>query len=585
MANTAQAGAQDASPESSPAATTAGATIDPQIPAINTEAQARGTGEELRIIQWQGPTVLNPHVATGVKDYLGGSIVLEPLLHYLSDATIAPNLVTNVPSVENGQLAADLTSVTLTLLPDVVWSDGEPFTAEDVKFTWEWIVNLDNASVNIGTFETISGVEVVDPLTAKVTFAAPNPLWFAPFTGTSTGYVLPKHVLEAGGQDVNNGFAINPIGTGPYKVESFSANDQVIYAVNENYRHPNKPYFSKVNLKGGGDAASAARAVLQTGDYDYAWNLQVEPEILASLISDDGPGEVGVRPTVNVERIDINFSDPNTEVDGQRSEKNTPHPFFSDPVVREAISIAIDREKIQNSFYGDGNVPGRNVITGVAETESPNTTFEYNADRANQILDEAGWAKDGDVRAKDGIELSVLYATSINSVRQKTQAVVKQNLEAIGFKVELVQVDAGIYFDSAPANDQNIQHFYWDLEMYQQVPESPRPLSFLEAFWTGTDGDNIAQASNSWSGQNYTRWQNAEYDAIFVASQTETDDEALVQNIIRLNDLVINNHVIVPLVQVVGNTGISRKLNKENLGLAAFSYDYWNIANWNLATE
>ena len=140
----------------------------------------------------------------------------------------------------------------------------------------------------------------------------------------------------------------------------------MIYAINENYRHPNKPYFSKVNLKGGGDAASAARAVLQTGDYDYAWNLQVEPEVLASLISDDGPGIVGIRPTVNVERIDINFSDPKQEVDGQRAEKNTPHPFLSDPVVREAISIAIDREKIQTQFYGDGNVPGRNVITGVA---------------------------------------------------------------------------------------------------------------------------------------------------------------------------------------------------------------------------
>ena len=171
------------------------------------------------------PTLLNPTVATGVKDYLGGCIVLEPLMHYLSDATIAPNLVTQIPSIENRQLTEDLLSVTLSLVPDVLWSDGTPFTAEDVKFTWEWIVNLDNASVNSGTFETIASVEVLDPLTAKVTFAEPNPLWFAPFTGTSTGFVLPKHVLEAGGQDVNNAFAINPIGTGPYKVESFSAND------------------------------------------------------------------------------------------------------------------------------------------------------------------------------------------------------------------------------------------------------------------------------------------------------------------------------------------------------------------------
>jgi peptide/nickel transport system substrate-binding protein len=580
MANTAQAAAQHASPEASPAASPTSAATG-TIPEINTENQVRGSGPELRIIQWQGPTLLNPATATGVKDYLGGCIVLEPLMHYLPDTTVAPNLVTQVPSVENGQLAADLTTVTLTLVPGVLWSDGEPFTAEDVKFTWEWTMNEENPAVNIGTFETISSIEVVDELTAQVTFSAPNPLWFAPFTGTSTGFVLPKHVLEAGGQEVNDSFASKPIGTGPYVVETFVPNDQVVYAVNENYRHPNKPFFSKVNLKGGGDAVSAARTVLQTGEYDYAWNLQVEPDVLGSLVSDDGPGAIGVRPTVNVERIDINQSDPNQEVDGQRSEKNTPHPFFSDPVVRQALTLAIDRDLIQQRFYGEGHKPGRNVITGVPETESPNTVYELNPDKANQLLDEAGWAKDGDVRSKDGIELSVQYATSINSVRQKTQAVVKQNLEAIGFKVELVQVDAGFYFDSAPANDQNINHFYWDLEMYQQVPESPRPLSFLEAFWSGENGDNIAQKSNDWAGQNYTRWSNEEYDQVFEASRTEIDDEVLVQNIIKMNDLVINNYVICPLVQVIGITGVSRKLNLENLALAAFSYDYWNIANWN----
>ena len=579
MANTAQATAQDATPDSGAAGT------DPVIPSVNTEGQERGSGPELRIIQWQAPTMLNPHAATGVKDYLGSCPVLEPLMHFLPDSQIAPNLVTQVPSVANGQLAEDLTSVTLTLVPGVTWSDGEPFTAEDVKFTWEWNVNKDNPSVNIGTFETISDVEVVDELTAKVTFTASNPLWFLPFTGTSTGFVLPKHILEAGGQDVNNAFANNPIGTGPYVVESFAPGDQVVYAINENYREPNKPFFSKVNLKGGGDAASAARAVLQTGDYDYAWNLQVEPDVLASMVSDSGPGMVGVRPTVNVERININFSDPNKEVDGQRSEMNTPHPFFTDKAVRESLTLAINRDQIQEKFYGEGHKVALNIVTGVAETESPNTVYEFNPDKARQVLDDAGWALDGNVRSKDGVQLSVTYATSINSVRQKTQAVVKQNLEDIGFKVELVQVDAGFYFDSAPANDQNINHFYWDLDMFQQVPESPRPLSFLEAFWSGENNDNIAQKSNDWAGQNQSRWINEEYDEIFEASRTEVDDEKLVQNIIRMNDLVVNDFAVVPLVQVIGITGVSKKLNLENLALAAFSYDYWNIANWNLNPE
>lgn len=363
-------------------------------------------------------------------------------------------------------------------------------------------------------------------------------------------------------------------------VDSFSPNDQVIYSANPNYREANKPFYSKINLKGGGDAASAARAVLQTGEYDYAWNLQVEPEILKGLISDSSPGQLLIKPGAQCERIDINQSDPNKEVDGQRSEKNTPHPFFSDAKVREAVATAIDRQQISEKFYGEGTDPIGNIVTGVAETESPNTSWEFNTDKANQILDDAGWTKDGNTRKKDGVELKIVYATSVNQVRQKTQAVVKTNLEAIGFKVELAQIDAGIYFDSAAGNDQNLQHFYWDIDMYQQVPDSPRPLAFMEAWWSGKDGANIAQKSNQWAGQNYTRFQNADYDAAFVQAQTETDAEALAKLFITMNDIVIMNHIIVPLVRVGTKQGASKKLNADNIAPAAFSYDTWNIANW-----
>ncbi|MGB3307650.1 MAG: peptide ABC transporter substrate-binding protein [Thermomicrobiales bacterium] len=568
--------AQDASPEASPAATPASAS---SRPTGGTEGQTRGEGGDLKILLWQAPSLLNPHVATGVKDYIAGCAVLEPLIHYLPDASMTPNLVTQIPSVENGQLSEDLTTVTFTLLPDVVWSDGEPFTAEDIKFTWQWIIDPVSASSNFTTFDTIKDIEVVDPLTAKVTFKEPNPFWFDPFTGTSTGFQLPKHILEGGGEAGNNAFAQKPIGTGPFVVDSFSPNDQVLYSANPNYREPNKPFYAKLHIKGGGDAASAARAVLQTGEYDYAWNLQVEPEILQGLITPDGPGVLVIKPGAQCERIDINQSDPNKEVDGQRSEKNTPHPFFSDINVRTAFATAIDRQQIADQFYGEGSDPVANIVTGVPETESPNTSWAFDTDAANKMLDDAGWVKEGDTRKKDGIELKITYATSVNQVRQKTQAVVKKNLEAIGFGVELVQVDAGIYFDSAPGNTQNINHMYWDIDMYQQVPNSPRPLAFMEAWY----GPQIAQKSNDWSGQNYIRFENADYDAAFEQAQTETDAETLAELFIKMNDIVINNHVIVPLVRVGTKNGASKKLNLDNIAPGAFSYDLWNVANWRTA--
>ncbi|MCO5215755.1 MAG: peptide ABC transporter substrate-binding protein [Thermomicrobiales bacterium] len=551
-------------------------------PEVGTEGQERGAGGDLNIIQWQPASMLSPHVSTGVKDILGAVTVLEPLIHYLSDASMIPNLLSKMPSQEDGDLAEDMTWVQLSLLPDVLWSDGTPFTSADVGATIDWVKNPDNASVNVGVFATISDWEAIDDLTIKVNFSNPNPFWFTPFAGTSTGFVYPKHIIEAeGGHDA---FLMNPTGTGPYKVESFTANDSQVLVPNENYREANKPFFSRVNIKGGGDPAGAARAVIQTGESDFAWNLQVEPDILDAMIADDNSGVFVPYPGVSVERINFNFSDPNTEVDGQRSEMNTPHPFLSDPAVRKAINMSIDRETIALNFYGPTQPAAVNILNGDPRTESPNTSLNVDREAAKAVLEEAGWVDGGNgIRAKDGVELKIVYATSVNAVRQKTQAVVKANLEEVGFQVSLEQIDAGIYFDGSAGNDQNINHFYWDFCMYQSVPSTPRPLSFFEAWYTGPDGENIAQASNEWNGSNNSRYQNPDFDVIWEAARVETDPEALADLFIEMNDIVILDDVITPLVVVGSPRGASKRLRQENLELAAYSYDYWNIANWNLA--
>ena len=206
-----------------------------------------------------------------------------------------------------------------------------------------------------------------------------------PITGTSYGAIIPKHVL--GGDDAaaaSEAFLTNPIGTGPYKIDSFKENDQVIYSINDNYREANKPYFSSVNLKGGGEASSAAQAVLQTGDWHYAWNLQVEPQILKQLEESGGKGTLVVSPQARVERINFNFSDPNKEVDGQRSNVDVPHPFLTELAVRQAFSLATDRESIANQFYlgGDQEPAGTNYLVGIGTMDSPNTTWEFDVEKA-----------------------------------------------------------------------------------------------------------------------------------------------------------------------------------------------------------
>lgn len=560
-------------------------TVDPAgRPAVGTENQTRGEGGELRLISWQAATVLAAHSSTGSKDTYAGSLIMEPVLTFDADGQIAPLLVEQAPSVENGLLSEDLTTATFTFLPDLVWSDGEPVTANDLAFTWQWVTHEENGSVNFAVWNTIENIEAQDEKTAVVTFKEGRVNWFEPFIGNAIGILYPAHVFDNDPTNQNDAFLTAPIGTGPYAIESFTPNDLAVYAINENYREPNKPYFSSVNFKGGGDAVSSARAVVQTAEYDYAWNIQAEPEVIEEINDSGDAGEVVGIQTTTGEVIYLNFSDPHTEVDGQRSHLGTPHPFLTDPAVREAMNLAVERDLIAGEFYGDAESATANVLTGSEAFESPNTSWEFNLEEANRILDEAGWVRDGDVRSKDGVELSMTYATSVNQVRQKTQAVVKDAFNQIGIEVSLQQIDSGIFFDNTPGNEQSFAHFYWDIAMWSSGPASPIPPRFMSKWYSGEDNNNIAQASNSWGGQNYQRYQNPEYDELYNQLLTANTQEEAIETLISMNDLVINDRAIIPLVARTFFYAISNRLNRDNMQLENdWVGPFDNIANWNVA--
>ncbi|MGH2559535.1 MAG: peptide ABC transporter substrate-binding protein [Thermomicrobiales bacterium] len=569
-------------------ATAFAAQTDPPAgrPMSGTVGQQRGAGGELKVLMWQAPTLLSPHTGNSGKDYLPTQFVTEPLMNYLADASLTPTLIQEIPSVANGLLSEDLTTVTFKLLPEVTWSDGEPLTANDVVFTWQWIMNLANQAIDVAIYQPIETIEAVDDLTARVTFAAPTLGWFIPFSA-NWGGVYPGHLwdFDPAKPGVIDAFQQQPVGTGPFVVDSFTENDQVIYVANERYREPNKPFFARVNLKGGGDATAAARAVLETGDWDFAWNLQVEPAVLRD-VEDGGKGTVVVIPGANQEQILFNLSDPNRDVDGQKSHKGTPHPFLADPAVRQAMSLAVDRAAIATQFYDGppGEPPAGNVIVGIPAYESPNTAWAFDLAQAGQLLDEAGWVMDGDVRTKDGIKLEVVYTTSINPVRQKTQAVVKQGLEELGVKVQLKQLDSGVFFDVSPGNEQTYTHFYMDLQMFTNGTSSPLPFDYMRWWYAGPEGRNIPQKENDWAGQNVSRHQNREFDALYEEALATTDPEQLADLFIQMNDILVNEAIVLPIVQRAAEKyAISTRLNNDNVGMGTFEGDFWNVANWNLA--
>ena len=242
-----------------------------------------GGGGTLKLLWWQSPTLLNPHFAVGTKDQDGSRIFYEPLAGWDPDGNLVPILAAEVPSVENGTVDKDLTWVVWKLKQGVKWHDGQPFTADDCVFNWQYAADPATAATTIGTYKDIK-VSKIDDHAIKIEFQKPTPFWADAFVGPR-GMIIPKHLFEQfkGANSREAPTNLTPVGTGPYLFVDFKPGDIVRGKINPDYHMPNRPYFDAVEMKGGGDAVSAARAVLQTGEYDFAWNMQVEDELLKRL--------------------------------------------------------------------------------------------------------------------------------------------------------------------------------------------------------------------------------------------------------------------------------------------------------------
>jgi len=537
--------------------------------------KAAGGGGALKTLFWQGATLLNPHFAVGTKDQEGSRIFYEPLAAWGPDGNLIPMLAAEIPDPENGGVAKDGLSVIWKLKKDVHWHDGKPFTADDVVFNWEYASDPATAATTIGSYKEVK-VEKVDPLTVRVAFEKPTPFWASAFVGTQ-GMIIPKHLFDAfkGGNSREAPTNLKPVGTGPYRFVDFKPGDMVKGERNPNYHEPNRPYFDTIEMKGGGDAVSAARAVIQTGEYDFAWNMQVEDQILLRLEKGpDAKGRIEIVAGGNIEQIQLNSTDPWTEIDGERSSPKTTHPLFGDPAVRQAMKLLVDRASVEAHIYGRTGIATGNFVNNPKRFVSPNTKWEFNIEKANKILDDAGWKRGPDgIRAKDGKRMKLVFQTSINAPRQKNQAIVKQACEKAGIEMELKSVTASVFFSSDEANPDTYRHFYADMQMYTTTMGSPDPEDFMRQFLSW----EVASKANKWQGRNVPRWHNEEYDAAFKASQAELDPVKRAALFIKMNDLVVGDPGVIPDVY---RPRVDAMSNKLKVPLSGWDNDFWALKDW-----
>src|SRR5262245_32131741 len=522
----------------------------------------RGGGGPLKILWWDAPTSLNPALALGVKDWNASALFYEPLVSFDLEGNMVPVLAREVPSVQNGGVSKDGTVVTWHLKRNVQWHDGKPFTASDVVFNWEYAADPATASPQIGIFRNVKRVEALDTHTVKVTFTQPTPYWII------TGALLPRHIFEpykgAKSREAPNNN--KRVGTGPYRFVDFRPGDMLKAEINQHYQVDNRPFFDTVELKGGGDAVSAAGAVLQTGEYDFAGEVAaVEDDVLRRLET-GGKGRVSLGFGGRILHLAVNQSDPWTEVEGERASARTTHPFLTDSAVRGALALLVDRASIQEQIYGRTARATNLFITSPERFRSKNVQWEHNPDKAGQLLEAGGWKRGADgVRVKDGKRLKILFQAVAGAAEQKIQAIVKQAASKAGFDVELKSVVSSSFYGSDPANPDTYTHFYADLQMQTYVMGPPDPERLLRVFTSW----EIPQKDNKWQKFNVFRFRNDECDALYRAAETEMDPVKRAAMFIRMNDLVVQNGVVIPIAQRAKAAAVASKLR----GAEANPYD------------
>ncbi|WP_323769922.1 peptide ABC transporter substrate-binding protein [Antarctobacter sp.] len=538
----------------------------------------RGSDGDVKILYWQAPSILNPFLSGGTKDVESASMIIEPLARYNENGELVPWLVEEIPTVANGGVSEDLTQITWKLTPGLKWSDGSAFTSADVNFTYEYCTHPEGGCAQLTKFEGVTSVETPDETTIIVTFDAPTPNPYGPFVGGESP-ILQKAQFEscmgaAASTCTEQNF--NPIGTGPFVVTEFKPNDVITMVANDNYRDPAKPAFASVTFKGGGSAAAAGTAVMETGEFDYAWNLQLAPDVIAKM-EEGGKGVpvAGFGPLL--ERIMLNNTNPDPALGPDERSVIRPHPFLSDPAVYKAMSMAIDRPLLVEIGYGQaGRVSCSWVPAPAAFAVEIEGCDVQDLDGAKAMLDAAGIVDtDGDgIREKDGVPLSIVYQTSVNAVRQDFQALIKDWWEQIGMEVELRSIDASVFFGGDAGSPDTFQKFYADVEMYANTFNGTDPQAYLGNGLC----DKAPRPATQWQGENISRFCDEEFDALH-KQLSETADMAERSRIGKeLSRMAFERGSMIPLVHRGRLSAHANSLGGVKLNV--WDSELWNVADW-----
>lgn len=484
-----------------------------------------------------------------------GTMILNGLFSQLirvdEKGNFVPDLATQVPTVQNGGISKDGLVYTFHLRKGVKFHDGQPLTAEDVKFTWETLMNDKVQVVSRDGFDKITKFEVLDPYTVRMTLSEP----YAPFLSTwaqTSGDIVPKHILgKLKPEEITKGgdFSRHPIGSGPFKLKEWKEATYIVIEANKDY-FGKGPYLEKVIFKVVPDTNTMLTQV-KTGEVDVT---QLQPKQYVQIKGDP--------------RVDVRLDPAGTYLHMTFNLKN---PIFQDKRVRQALSYALPRDLIVKSILnGIGQPAAGSTSPMMWSYNKAIKPYPHDLKKANELLDEAGWKMGPDgIRVKDGKPLSFEISTnSENQTRLQIEQVAQQEWKKIGADLKIKNYEATTLFGDV------LEQLKFDIIMFAWVvPPDPDEFTLYHSSQIPTPDHQV--------GQNYMNYKNPEMDKLLDEGRKTPDIKKRKAIYAKVQEIYAKDQPMLYVYYYV-DVNVAPK-NLENFRPAPFTNTMtWNINEWKL---
>ena len=530
------------------------------------------SGQTVTLIIPEEPTTLNFFMAdAAIVRQVAEVTAMTGLVTIDENGDFVPMLAQEIPTLENGGLSNDYLTVTWKLKEGLKWSDGEPITSGDIKFTVEVLSNpASGALVGTSGFEAIESVETPDDLTAVLTYSNPYPGYLDQFAYG----LFPRHATGEPADMTNWEWNRNPVGAGPFIISAWTSGESITLTKNPNYFEAGKPYIDMLVFRIVPEPAAQTAMMLNGAAQLQLWPGEFKTDYDELL---KGKATQHLIPGIWNMAIDFNLSAP---FDGDPTEA-APHPILGDIRVRQAIASAINYQSLQqNVLKGSVSDSTNPFAYGWYQCDLPRV-FGYDVEKANQLLDEAGWVMGDDgirvakgaMYAEDGTRLSLeLQGYTAFDPLQLTEEFIVENLKAVGVEARIQNYDFSIIFGTF---EDNSPRAVGDFDM----------LIFDRGFTTEPQGYNydayhssrIPTAENP-TGGNYFRWVNPDVDAALEIAGSSFDIQTRKDAYCTVGQAVIDDMPQIYLYLFQDNYGVADNL--EGYTLSTWGSMSWGAQNW-----